>query len=106
MDLRGRNAAIALTAGAASPRVLVAPLDLADQRSVAHFIDQWAGPLHILINNVGDGRCDRPLSRIVQRPSSSAAVGITPMGSPRTRSMPSNAERLWHESTRMLRRSL
>ncbi|MET9551361.1 SDR family NAD(P)-dependent oxidoreductase [Streptomyces sp. NPDC006645] len=34
-------------------RVLVAPLDLADQASVAAFTAAWDGPLHILINNAG-----------------------------------------------------
>ncbi|WP_163568118.1 SDR family NAD(P)-dependent oxidoreductase [Fodinicola feengrottensis] len=33
--------------------VLVAPLDLADQGSVAAFVDGWTGPLHILVNNAG-----------------------------------------------------
>ena len=34
-------------------KVLVAPLDLADQASVASFVAGWDGPLHILINNAG-----------------------------------------------------
>ncbi|WP_329081168.1 MULTISPECIES: SDR family NAD(P)-dependent oxidoreductase [unclassified Streptosporangium] len=34
-------------------RVRVAPLDLADQRSVAAFTAAWDGPLHILVNNAG-----------------------------------------------------
>lgn len=34
-------------------QVSVAHLDLADQRSIATFVDQWRGPLHILINNAG-----------------------------------------------------
>ncbi|MGV9544391.1 SDR family NAD(P)-dependent oxidoreductase [Nocardia beijingensis] len=34
-------------------RVRVAPLDLADQASVAAFVAEWAGPLHMLINNAG-----------------------------------------------------
>jgi NAD(P)-dependent dehydrogenase (short-subunit alcohol dehydrogenase family) len=33
--------------------VLVAPLDLADQASVAAFAAAWEGPLHILVNNAG-----------------------------------------------------
>lgn len=33
--------------------VFVAPLDLADQASVAHFVAGWNGPLHILVNNAG-----------------------------------------------------
>jgi NAD(P)-dependent dehydrogenase (short-subunit alcohol dehydrogenase family) len=34
-------------------KVLVAPLDLADQASVAVFVANWHGPLHILVNNAG-----------------------------------------------------
>ena len=34
-------------------RVAVAPLDLADQDSVAAFVAAWSGPLHILVNNAG-----------------------------------------------------
>jgi NAD(P)-dependent dehydrogenase (short-subunit alcohol dehydrogenase family) len=33
--------------------VLAAPLDLADQASVASFTAAWDGPLHILVNNAG-----------------------------------------------------
>jgi NAD(P)-dependent dehydrogenase (short-subunit alcohol dehydrogenase family) len=33
--------------------VLVAPLDLADQASVAAFVASWDGPLHVLVNNAG-----------------------------------------------------
>lgn len=42
---------IAATTGAKNVRV--APLDLADQRSVAAFTAGWEGPLHILVNNAG-----------------------------------------------------
>ena len=31
----------------------VRPLDLADLRSVDSFVGDWAGPLHVLINNAG-----------------------------------------------------
>ncbi|MEU8379616.1 SDR family NAD(P)-dependent oxidoreductase [Streptosporangium sp. NPDC048865] len=34
-------------------RVRVAPLDLADPRSVTAFVAAWDGPLHILVNNAG-----------------------------------------------------
>jgi NAD(P)-dependent dehydrogenase (short-subunit alcohol dehydrogenase family) len=34
-------------------QVLVAPLDLSDQASVAAFVADWDGPLHILVNNAG-----------------------------------------------------
>ncbi len=41
-------------AGAKRPGGLpVAPLDLADQASVAAFVAGWQGPLHILVNNAG-----------------------------------------------------
>jgi NAD(P)-dependent dehydrogenase (short-subunit alcohol dehydrogenase family) len=33
--------------------VFIAPLDLADQASVAAFVAGWDGPLHILVNNAG-----------------------------------------------------
>jgi NAD(P)-dependent dehydrogenase (short-subunit alcohol dehydrogenase family) len=33
--------------------VTVKPLDLADQGSVAAFVADWRGPLHILVNNAG-----------------------------------------------------
>src|SRR5258708_4141668 len=36
-----------------SKQVLVAPLDLADQRSVTAFVTAWEGPLHLLVNNAG-----------------------------------------------------
>ncbi len=34
-------------------RVSIRPLDLSDQSSVAQFVRQWKGPLHILVNNAG-----------------------------------------------------
>jgi NAD(P)-dependent dehydrogenase (short-subunit alcohol dehydrogenase family) len=43
-------AAIASSPGA---QVSVAHLDLTDRGSVTAFVDQWRGPLHILINNAG-----------------------------------------------------
>ena len=36
-----------------NPDILVAPLDLADLRSVRAFADAWKGPLHILVSNAG-----------------------------------------------------
>ncbi len=42
---------IAATTGGAA--VAVAPLDLADQDSVAAFAAAWSGPLHLLVNNAG-----------------------------------------------------
>ena len=49
----GERTARDITATTANPRVLVAPLDLADQASVASFSQAWDGPLHILVNNAG-----------------------------------------------------
>jgi NAD(P)-dependent dehydrogenase (short-subunit alcohol dehydrogenase family) len=34
-------------------KLLVASLDLADQASIAAFVANWRGPLHILVNNAG-----------------------------------------------------
>jgi NAD(P)-dependent dehydrogenase (short-subunit alcohol dehydrogenase family) len=39
--------------GTGNKQVLVAPLDLADQASVAALAAGWDGPLHILVNNAG-----------------------------------------------------
>ena len=50
---RGAWAAAALVTETRNPRVVAAPLDLADQRSVARFAEEWHGPLHILVNNGG-----------------------------------------------------
>jgi NAD(P)-dependent dehydrogenase (short-subunit alcohol dehydrogenase family) len=49
----GERTARDITATTGNPRVLVAPLDLADQASVASFSQAWDGPLHILVNNAG-----------------------------------------------------
>jgi NAD(P)-dependent dehydrogenase (short-subunit alcohol dehydrogenase family) len=40
-----------LTTG--NKQVVVAPLDLSDQASVAAFVSAWSGPLHMLVNNAG-----------------------------------------------------
>jgi NAD(P)-dependent dehydrogenase (short-subunit alcohol dehydrogenase family) len=42
-----------ITATTGNKDVLVSPLDLADQASVAAFTENWDGPLHILVNNAG-----------------------------------------------------
>lgn len=42
---------IAATTGNRNLRI--APLDLADRRSVAAFVAGWRGPLHVLVNNAG-----------------------------------------------------
>jgi NAD(P)-dependent dehydrogenase (short-subunit alcohol dehydrogenase family) len=49
----GERTAAEIVAGTGNARVSVAPLDLADQASVAAFVDSWTGPLHILVNNAG-----------------------------------------------------
>ena len=49
----GEVAAQAIRASTGNARVYVRRLDLADQRSVAEFVDQWAGALHLLVNNAG-----------------------------------------------------
>jgi NAD(P)-dependent dehydrogenase (short-subunit alcohol dehydrogenase family) len=42
-----------ITGTTGNDRVVVAPLDLTDQASVAAFVANWDGPLHILVNNAG-----------------------------------------------------
>ncbi|MEW2491239.1 SDR family NAD(P)-dependent oxidoreductase [Streptomyces sp. NPDC048411] len=49
----GITAARQITDTTGNPGVLVAALDLADQRSVAEFVSSWQGALHILVNNAG-----------------------------------------------------
>ncbi|WFE67151.1 SDR family NAD(P)-dependent oxidoreductase [Micromonospora sp. WMMD714] len=49
----GQRAARDITATTGNDRLLVAPLDLADQASVAAFVATWDGPLHLLVNNAG-----------------------------------------------------
>ncbi|MEU7960106.1 SDR family NAD(P)-dependent oxidoreductase [Micromonospora humida] len=49
----GRRAATDITDSTGNDRLLVAPLDLADQASVAAFVATWDGPLHLLVNNAG-----------------------------------------------------
>ncbi|WP_422736162.1 SDR family NAD(P)-dependent oxidoreductase [Micromonospora sp. WMMD729] len=60
----GRKAADDITGTTGNDRVLVGPLDLADQGSVADFVANWDGPLHILVNNAGIMAA--PLSRTPQ----------------------------------------
>ncbi|WP_247658850.1 SDR family NAD(P)-dependent oxidoreductase [Micromonospora sp. U56] len=47
----GQRAAADITDTTGNDRILVAPLDLADQSSVAGFVRTWDGPLHILVDN-------------------------------------------------------
>jgi NAD(P)-dependent dehydrogenase (short-subunit alcohol dehydrogenase family) len=49
----GQQVAEDLATTTGNKQVLVAPLDLADQASVAAFVSAWDGPLHILVNNAG-----------------------------------------------------
>lgn len=49
----GDAAAETIAGSTGAPRPRVARLDLADQSSVARFVDAWRGPLHLLINNAG-----------------------------------------------------
>ncbi|MDX3854951.1 SDR family NAD(P)-dependent oxidoreductase [Streptomyces sp. AK02-01A] len=49
----GAKTATDITGTTGNGRVLVAPLDLSDQESVAAFVTAWQGPLHILVDNAG-----------------------------------------------------
>ena len=49
----GERTAEDIVATTGNKQVLVAPLDLADQASVAAFVSGWDGPLNILVNNAG-----------------------------------------------------
>jgi len=49
----GERTAEDIIASMGNKQVLVAPLDLVDQASVAAFVANWDGPLHILVNNAG-----------------------------------------------------
>ena len=49
----GERAASDITETTGSQNLRVAPFDLADQGSVAAFVDAWEGPLHILVDNAG-----------------------------------------------------
>lgn len=49
----GRRIADDIADSSVGNEVHVARLDLADQASVAMFVSEWVGPLHILINNAG-----------------------------------------------------
>ena len=49
----GERAAADITASTGNRALRVARLDLADQGSVAAFVADWDGPLHLLVNNAG-----------------------------------------------------
>jgi NAD(P)-dependent dehydrogenase (short-subunit alcohol dehydrogenase family) len=49
----GERTAASITASTDNADVRVGRLDLADQASVASFVSEWDGPLHLLVNNAG-----------------------------------------------------
>lgn len=49
----GTNAAKDIMKSAGNERVKVALLDLANRASITSFLEDWNGPLHLLINNAG-----------------------------------------------------
>ncbi len=49
----GRQAIEQIRKTTGSTQVFAAPLDLADQGSLAAFVAAWDGPLHVLVNNAG-----------------------------------------------------
>lgn len=49
----GKQTAEDIVATTGNTKLLVAPLDLSDQASVRAFVQNWTGPLHILVNNAG-----------------------------------------------------
>lgn len=49
----GERAASDIMQTTGNPSLRVAPLDLADQSSVAAFVGSWEGPLDVLVNNAG-----------------------------------------------------
>jgi NAD(P)-dependent dehydrogenase (short-subunit alcohol dehydrogenase family) len=49
----GARTAAAITASTGNRSINVEPLDLADLASVRGFVDNWDGPLHVLVNNAG-----------------------------------------------------
>ena len=49
----GARTADDIIATTGNKEIFIAPLDLADQASVAAFVAGWDGPLHILVNNAG-----------------------------------------------------
>jgi NAD(P)-dependent dehydrogenase (short-subunit alcohol dehydrogenase family) len=53
----GAATAADITATTGNDRIVVAPLDLTDRASIAAFVAEWSGPLHILVNNAGVMAC-------------------------------------------------
>ena len=60
----GRRVANDIAETTGNRRVSVAKLDLVDRASIATFVEEWQGPLHLLVNNAGIMAC--PLSRTVE----------------------------------------
>jgi NAD(P)-dependent dehydrogenase (short-subunit alcohol dehydrogenase family) len=58
----GERIAADVTATTDNPAVHVGRLDLADQASVAAFVANWSGPLHMLVNNAGVLLTERQLT--------------------------------------------
>ncbi|HWN31731.1 MAG TPA: SDR family NAD(P)-dependent oxidoreductase [Pseudonocardia sp.] len=53
----GADVAAEITASTGNAAVRVVALDLADRSSVTAFVADWAGPLHLLVNNAGVMAC-------------------------------------------------
>ncbi len=53
----GAAVAADITASTGNAAVRVASLDLADRSSIASFVADWDGPLHLLVNNAGVMAC-------------------------------------------------
>ena len=49
----GARAAADITATTGNDHVHVGRVDLADRASIARFVEDWTGPLHVLVNNAG-----------------------------------------------------
>jgi NAD(P)-dependent dehydrogenase (short-subunit alcohol dehydrogenase family) len=49
----GETAAADIKASSRNEDIAVLALDLADQASIRSFVDNWSGPLHILVDNAG-----------------------------------------------------
>jgi NAD(P)-dependent dehydrogenase (short-subunit alcohol dehydrogenase family) len=58
----GERTAAEITASTGNEAVPVGRLDLADLASVARFVAEWVGPLHLLINNAGVMLSERRLT--------------------------------------------
>ncbi len=59
----GRRVADDIARDTGNAQLQVAALDLLDRVSIAAFVDQWHGPLHLLINNAGIMACPQGHTR-------------------------------------------